>query len=304
METKAPLIPAMERLQASDTVVFRQLTQYAEAFLPITQQNKYVVSAAPEGVRARTGHSERGWSPTGTDLRSLGAFLFGYEMSALWERCLLTICGGANLRAMSMNFIPAEEVEKLNATGWQNMNKNADVLGEQGMRLDRPCLPGGCCGVPFRIFVSSGGGDELGVVRENFSPYSEKCFACVCQCTHYHDVFAKGSEEPVYQIVVGKACCGAHNNCCGATCFKESMIFDVLDKDGKKVATIEKIFAREEEGCLGGVCRALHDFSNYVVSFPPGASLEEKQLLLGALTQVEYLYFVPEGGDSGGGGGD
>ena len=83
-------------------------------------------------------------------------------MSALWERCLLTICGGANLRAMSMNFIPAEEVEKLNATGWQNMNKNADVLGEQGMRLDRPCLPGGCCGVPFRIFVSSGGGDELG----------------------------------------------------------------------------------------------------------------------------------------------
>jgi len=80
METKAPLIPAMERLQASDTVVFRQLTQYAEAFLPITQQNKYVVSAAPEGVRARTGHSERGWSPTGTDLRSLGAFLFGYEV--------------------------------------------------------------------------------------------------------------------------------------------------------------------------------------------------------------------------------
>ena len=118
----------------------------------------------------------------------------------------------------------------------------------------------------------------------------------MCQCTHYHDVFAKGSEEPVYQIVVGKACCGAHNNCCGATCFKESMIFDVLDKDGKRVATIEKIFAREEEGCLGGVCRALHDFSNYVVSFPPGASLEEKQLLLGALTQVEYLYFVPEVG--------
>ena len=89
------------------------------------------------------------------------------QMSALWERCLLTICGGANLRAMSMNFIPAEEVEKLNATGWQNINKNADVLGEQGMRLERPCLPGGCCGVPFRIFVSSGGGEELGAFLPN-----------------------------------------------------------------------------------------------------------------------------------------
>ena len=66
-----------------------------------------------------------------------------------------------------MNFIPAEEVEKLNATGWQNINKNADVLGEQGMRLERPCLPGGCCGVPFRIFVSSGGGEELGAFLPN-----------------------------------------------------------------------------------------------------------------------------------------
>ena len=72
------------------------------------------------------------------------------------------------------------------------------------------------------------------------------------------------------------------------------MIFDVLDAKGERVASIEKIFAREEEGCFGGICRALHDFSNYVVTFPPGATLQEKQLLLGALTQVEYLYFVPK----------
>ena len=98
-------------------------------------------------------------------------------MSALWARCLLLLCGGANLRALSFNFVPAEQAEKLNETGWRNMNMNADVLGstcatEEGMRLERPCLLGGACCMPFRISVLSGaGGAELGYVRENFEPY-------------------------------------------------------------------------------------------------------------------------------------
>jgi len=301
---RAPLVRSMDRLDEGDTFVFRQLTQYAELFLPYDQQNKYVLSSAPNNVKAATSQQDKNmYTPTGGELRALSPMFLAYEMSGFMLRCLFGCIGAKNLRPFDMNFINSGKVEKLDAEGWKNVRENKDVLGDDdddGFRLYRPCKCGGICCEPFVTFVRSAKNEEVGFVRENYTPYGEKCHEQCCKCTHYHDVFVKGGgkETPKYTLVVGEQCFGPHNNCCGATCCKESQIFDILDAKGKQVATVQKVFAKEDTGCMGGVCRMCHDFSNYVITMPPGASLEDKQALLGALVQIEYLYFSPKDNDN------
>lgn len=298
-EMNAPLVKSMDRLEEGETFVFRQLTQYAELFLPYDQQNKYMLSAAPEGVKAASSqHDGAMWKPTGAELRGTSPIFLAYEMSNFMQRCLFGCLGAKNLRPFDMNFVNSQMAMKLDAEGWRNIKENKDVLeDDDGFRISRPCKCGGCCLEPFVTFVRSAQNNDVGFVRENFEPYSEKCFLATCKCTHVHDVFVK-SKTPTYQLVVNGACCGAHNNCCGATCFKEAMIFDILDTNGKVVGHVQKSFAREDTGCYGGVCRACHDFSNYIVTMPQNASVEEKQALLGALVQIEYLYFSPKDNDN------
>ena len=299
-EMNAPLVKSMDRLEEGETFVFRQLTQYAELFLPYDQQNKYMLSMAPEGVKAASSQRDASmWKPTGAELRGTSPVFLAYEMSNFMQRCLFGCLGAKNLRPFDMNFVNSQMALKLDAEGWRNIKENKDVLDDDdGFRISRPCKCGGCCLEPFVTFVRSAQNNDVGFVRENFEPYSEKCFLACCKCTHVHDVLVKSSKTPTYQLVVNTACCGEHDNFCGATCFKESMIFDILDTKGKVVGHVQKSFAREDTGCLGGVCRACHDFSNYIVTMPPNASVEEKQALLGALVQIEYLYFSPKDNDN------
>merc|ERR1712023_434329 len=233
-EMNAPLVKSMDRLEEGETFVFRQLTQYAELFLPYDQQNKYMLSAAPEGVKAASSqHDGAMWKPTGAELRGTSPIFLAYEMSSFMQRCLFGCLGAKNLRPFDMNFVNSQMAMKLDAEGWRNIKENKDVLeDDDGFRISRPCKCGGCCLEPFVTFVRSAQNNDVGFVRENFEPYSEKCFLATCKCTHVHDVFVK-SKTPTYQLVVNGACCGAHNNCCGATCFKEAMIFDILDTNGK-----------------------------------------------------------------------
>merc|ERR1711920_1114664 len=294
---EAPLIASgMDRLAKSDTIAIRQLTQYAEAFLPFDQQNKYVFSEVPQDVRAATSQEDsKAWHPTGNELRRQPAFFLAYEQSDFWTRCLYMCIGCANQRPFDMNFITTDKVKDLNAAGWSNVQKNRDIKSDgDGFRLQRPFKCGGICNEPFELSVLNGDGKPLGAVRENFAPYGEKCHAQCCECTNYHDLFMEkgGMEKPLYTLVVNRACCGPHNNCCGATCLKENMIFPILNGEGETVAHIQKLYAKEDEGCLGAFCRMSSKFSNYIVSFPSGSSQEEKQLIMGGLMQIEYVFFT------------
>lgn len=306
---KAPLVKGMDRLSKSETIVCRQLTQYAEVFLPYDQQNKYIFASAPEGVKAASSQQDgKAWSPTGTQLRSAPSIFLGYEMSGFCTRCCYRAIGCANKRPFKMNFVTADKVEKLDANGWNNVKQNADVPSEDGdgFRIVRPFKCGGCLCEVSELTVLNEDKTELGTVIENYEPYGDKCKAEVCSCINYFDVFKSGKQQAsdkLYTLVVNRACFGAHDNCCGATCCKEYQVFDILDRDGKVVGNIQKTYAKEDSGCLGGVCRMLNDFSNYVVTFPEGASVEDKQLLVGALIQMEYLYFTPKDDDNNNGGG-
>lgn len=61
-----------------------------------------------------------------------------------------------------------------------------------------------------------------------------------------------------YTVKTGLCCCGRVNNCCGATCFKNDLIIDVLDPHGNLVTTIQKTFA--PGGGIAGLCRCLGEF--------------------------------------------
>merc|ERR1712023_410760 len=97
-EMNAPLVKSMDRLEEGETFVFRQLTQYAELFLPYDQQNKYMLSAAPEGVKAASSqHDGAMWKPTGAELRGTSPIFLAYEMSNFMQRCLFGCLGAKNL---------------------------------------------------------------------------------------------------------------------------------------------------------------------------------------------------------------
>jgi len=291
---KAPFVSGMDKLAESQTVCLRQLTQFAEIFLPYEQQNKYMLSEVPSGVKAATSIDDpNAWHPTGTELRAQPKIYFGYEMSDFFTRCCYSAMKISNLRPFEFNFIPAYKEAELNSAGWANVRENMDVDGSgEGLRLKRPFKCGGCCGDPHVLYIRSANNETIGESWENFEPYGEKCNDACCKCTHYHDVYEKGTTNSIFSIQVGTCCCGPHNNCCGATCCQDNMVFDIL-KDGKVVANIQKIYGKETEGCLGAFCRMTNDFSNYIITFPPETSVKQKQLIMGAVMQIEYLYFSP-----------
>lgn len=115
---KAPFISGMSKLEETQTVVLRQLTQYAEFFLPYEQQNKYMLTEVPSGVRAATSvHDPDAWHPTGQELRDQPSFLFGYEMSGFCTRCLYRFLKCANQRPFEFNFVPSYKMQELDAAG-------------------------------------------------------------------------------------------------------------------------------------------------------------------------------------------
>merc|ERR1712054_52968 len=165
-----------------------------------------MLSVAPEGVRAAASQmDEKMWKPTGRELRETSPVFLAYEMSSFMQRCLFGCLGVKNLRPFDMNFINSEIAMKLDEAGWKNIKENKDVLDtndDDGFRISRPCKCGGCCLEPFITFVRSANNDNVSLVRENYEPYGEKCFAAMCKCTHVHDIMVRSSETPTYQLVV------------------------------------------------------------------------------------------------------
>ena len=158
----------------------------------------------------------------------------------------------------------------------------------------RPFRLGGCVGCPLTMTVRNVvSGTRIGRVRDDFQPWFAKCVECCCmgKCSHSVDVASAGSPdgyERKYTIRASMCCCGRVNNCGAAWCCRpDPAVYDILDTDGNIVANIQKVYAPGPAAC----CRVVCKFDNYVMSFPPHSTPDERSLLLAALFQVDYQLF-------------
>ena len=150
--------------------------------------------------------------------------------------------------------------------------------------------------------IEQDGGRIRHVTRPPPSPpssHSQCCQSC-CLYTCYTRVLeAKGNSSGgramhhAYTIRTNLACCGRVNNCCGATCCKDSAVFDILDPSGRVVGHVQKLYGG---GGCGACCRSMAHLNNYVLDFPKGATMSHRVLLLGGLMQMNYAYLEKSGG--------
>lgn len=266
-------------------LVVRQKTQKGEVVaqmlgIPFESKNKYKVHLLPPNkVVKNEPHDADGWEPSRAELEQLDTFLFAQEESDCCTRLCLTFLGCGNLRPLQLHF---------------------SVSGSTGdvYVANRPFLMGGCCCCPLEMTldaVADGKTQRIGRVREDFSPYFSKCLSACCVATTYTDIdraMPDGTFEKRYSLRTNLSCCGRVNNCCGATCFKNDAVYDILDTKGHVAAHLQMTYGKD--GGVGACCRASMGFNNYILEFPRDATAEDRMLLLTALFQVEYQLF--EGG--------
>ncbi|GLE08587.1 hypothetical protein PINS_up019872 [Pythium insidiosum] len=272
-----------QRLSELNGVVIRQKTQKTEALaqavgLPFEAANKYRhLGAATNKVVKNHPHDPDGWEPTAEELEQLEAFLFAHEESDCLTRTFFTCCGCKGLRPLRMHF---------------------SVNGGTGdvYIIDRDFKLGGSCCCPFEMSldaVGDGQSRRIGRVREDFSPYLNKCLSACCLATTYTDIeraMPDGTYEKKYTLRTNLSCCGRVNNCCGATCLKNDAVYDILDTKGNVVAHLQRTYGRGTD-CMGALCRMSFGFNNYVLEFPRDSTPEDRMLLITALFQVEYINF-------------
>lgn len=292
---------------AQNGLVIRQSSQWDEAILeglgiPYERANKYAIYHLPDGVRAAREHNDASaWHPTNEDLKSLKYFGHAVEESSLCARITLSVTGWLNMRGFTMHF--------------------TDPQGLEMMIAQRKCAFGGCCCNPSIMHVHEGQ-YHLGDVMEDFDPYCEKCSQCCFQCTHFFKILERSQTglDHNFSLRVNACCCGRTNNCCGASCFREDFIIDVIDKEGKLVSTIQMPYAPSVRGDCTACCRAVNKYkyvvqpitdyycvifshhlfffyvlcSNYIVEFPPHVTPVQRSLLTAAVFQPEYYFFERE----------
>ena len=270
--------PEGAKIQSATGVVCRQEARLygidaMQAGIPRENCNRYKLSLFPTDRKVgETPNDPERWQPTGRELRQLDKIMSVQEKSSFCERICLACCGGMNLRKLQLHF-------------------QIDGIGDAFL-IKRPGRCGGICCSPLTMNTFANTGSELvqiGRVREDFSPCIFKyCEAAYC-CNVYHDI-EEGSEdsgfEKKYKVKLSMACCGRVNNCCGGTCCKHDQIYDIYDTDGNIVAHIQRTYAPEGQ-CLA-FCRCCNLFQNYMLEFPPNATLEDRMLLITSLFQIDY----------------
>lgn len=279
-------------LNEAKGMVMVQETQYMESIaqsigVPYEMKNKYKLSLLPEDKSvARSPDDPTGWCPSGEELVALDRFLFVQEESGCCVRLFLTFCGMSNLRPLKLHF---------------------RVINDEVFLAQRPFKCGGGCCCPLTMNLYSGDENNsklIGRVREDFDNYMGKCFSLCCTCTSFHSIEKSTSEllvnpsnfEKLYTLRANLACCGRVNNCCGATCLKNDMVFDILDRNGMVVAHLQKTYAPDST-CCGAFCRMSYKFSNYMLEFPAGCTPEGRALLIASMFQLDYQFFEKKGGD-------
>ncbi|DAZ92989.1 TPA: hypothetical protein N0F65_006344 [Lagenidium giganteum] len=284
-DTEANGDQGLLRLKISEVggVVVRQQTQKGEAAaqavgLPFESRNKYTLHLLPHEKQVKSHPNDaNGWEPSAQELAQLEPFLFAQEESGLCSRVCLTCFGCGSLRALTMHF---------------SVDGSGDVF-----LIRRPFAMGGCCCCPLEMRLEAVSKDgrnmRIGRVREDFAPYLSKCCSACCLATTYTDIdraMPDGTYEKRYSLRTNLSCCGRVNNCCGATCFKNDAVYDILDNDERVVAHLQRTFANGSN-CLGACCRMGFDFNNFLLEFPSDSTPEDRLLLLTALFQVEYQLF-------------
>ena len=280
---EAPMLQKMSvKLDELDGLVVRQVTQYSDVAaqtvgVPFEAKNKYQVFALPDGkfLNPSKNKNANAWYPSAQELKELDEIWFVQEESGFWNRVCLACIGCLNLRPLRLHF---------------TSHGSDQFLGIRPYRI------GGVCGCPLKMdIVSSKDNTAIGQVVENFSPWGSKCFESTCLCTSYTSVLPEGAAKFKYTLQRSNCCCGRVNNCCGATCFNETLIVDILDENDNLVGTITRFYAPGEGGAA--CCRACYGFVNFALKFPEGTKENDKILLLSAMMAQEYQFSRP-GGDS------
>lgn len=275
---KAPLLQEMTTdLGQVRGVVVRQVTQFSEAILqtiglPYEAKNKYQIAPLPDGKCAAREHDQADvWNPTHKELESIQYNMQATEDSGLFNRIFFTWFGCLNNRPLTLH---------------------VSERGKEVLLIRKPFKCGGelCC--PLEMTVEKSG-NKIGMVKQDFDNYCGKCVESCCRCTWYNNIL-EGSDLK-YVVRLNACCCGRTNNCCGATCCKNNLIMDILDKDGKVVATIQKTYAPSDN--CDAFCRCCYHYDNYIVEFPTEATTQQRELILAAVFQVDYGWYEAKGGD-------
>ncbi|EFJ45593.1 hypothetical protein VOLCADRAFT_105881 [Volvox carteri f. nagariensis] len=283
-QSEAPLLQAIEDLDQLPGVVIKETTQVIDAVMAsiggaYEAANKYKVKALPADKRLATVHNEPGtWSPSSKEVDALPEVYYVEESSSCCLRVCLAHFGGLNLRALQLHFYQGNK---------------------EKYTVQRPCKLGGCCCCPLEMSLFAKDGTLQGMVVEDYDGYCSKYCEQSCLCTYRQKVLVGSSRNSLvhkYSLVSPMCCCGRVNNCCGATCCKPQLFIDIEEPDGTLAAVAHKTYGGGR-GCTD-CCRCVFDFSNYVLPFPPKATLQERVLLLTAMLSIEYAYFSRRGGEN------
>ncbi|KNC78846.1 hypothetical protein SARC_08740 [Sphaeroforma arctica JP610] len=325
IEDKPPPDYQSSTLFEGKGVTIRKHTQIGEVVaqacnVPWEQANQYAIAALPQDKWVDSANDSTRWKPSAETLTSLERVLHVQEESSFFDRCLFNWLGCGNLRPLQLHLSVDEESGVLYTV-------------QRDFMLGGVC---GCPLTMDMFKVSGGNKVPIGRVRENFDDWFDKCFQVCCKATVYHDVQTLGpnwgdgerdntknyisaqpghAENPmsqdgrkftrmphdddyktVYTLRANLSCCGRVNNCCGSTCFKNDMVFDVLDRQGVAMATVQKTYAPSEHMGCNAFCRAGQRFSNYLVEFPEDATVEARALIVTSVFQLDFHRFEKRGG--------
>mmetsp|Transcript_12742 Transcript_12742/g.20602 ORF Transcript_12742/g.20602 Transcript_12742/m.20602 type:complete len:353 (-) Transcript_12742:4776-5834(-) len=283
----APGVETMGRLSELDAISIRQGTNMVQALvqsitgIPYEEANNYRIGTLPSHARVGTSPNDPArWKPSKYELLEQPEVSFGEEESDPFVRCCLTCFGCKQARGLKVHY----------------------PIGDEHWVQDKPFAIGGglCCPVTSTVFKQGqnvvGPRKLAGRVQEDCifgENYFKRCFQRCCLGTAYSKVETVNPEtgflEPKYKFVVNILCCGRVNNCCGATCCRNDAVFDITDMDDNVVAHVQKTYASQEN--CGALCRMFFGFSNYTLSFPEGASEEDRATLMAAVVQEDYHLF-------------
>ncbi|GBG29911.1 Hypothetical Protein FCC1311_061312 [Hondaea fermentalgiana] len=290
--TVVPEVQTMQRVELTRArgIVVQQQFQGAETAaalvgLPYEAKNIYKVGMLPDDKNvAQTSTDPNRWQPKSSELSLLPAALMAREESSCMERVCLNYCGCGNLRNLKLHFYGGS--------------------GADEYLMDRPFQLGAwiCCPITSTLYdvADPNGTRNIGRVRENCDPYCGRGFESVCLCTQYDDVheLVDGQLELRYRIRENQCCCnGSSNNCCGGTCFRNDMVFDVLSPEGRPVGKVQRTFGGGDN-VGAALCRMMMQFSNYVVEFPEGSTEAQRALLMAATHHLEYKLFEKSGNEN------
>lgn len=286
-----PAAQAMDRFELCQTGAL-MLYQHSDSFkatarvciCPYASESKFDISKITNRALDNAKKTQPGYcfQPSNLQFNNAPASIFTEEESFFLVRSCLACFSCANLRALELHIAG---------------NGAEHYLMQREFRL------GGwiCCNLNSRLLRSDDGtrSQEIGRVKENCEPYPCRAMESCCLCTSYDDVQLKVNETYIqrYRIRENRSCCnGSHNNCCGSTCINNDIVFDILDYNDRKVAEVSKTFAGGTGlDFLTAIFRCCCNYSNYVVTFPPGSSEEDRALILAAVHHIDYKFFEKPG---------